>query len=243
MAKEKKLSVFVFFIFLFLMHITASASETSFGPLSFEPPDNWSCAANSNGYRCLENISGEKRTSILYIIFKPRTPNESLDTIKDYLSRPRVLNEGDTKTPSQVIEVNRETINGIVWVKAIHFGSENFNSYTHYYATIAGGSSILVEFLIKKSTYQKYLPIFNNAISTLKLNVAQTTEDLSAPAIKLGDITVADGIQTINKKIEIFGYKLSKFVLYMGAGIVIILVLLIFTACGCSLSPSKSKKK
>lgn len=138
--------------------------------LAFEVPDDWNCLQEGVAWTCTPQKAIEAKEAVIVLAAKVAGPEDNLNSFLNYLKQPKkITTTVGTPMPSQVMYAQNRTLAGIPWVQAQHFGSEIQEYYTLYLATVKDQLSILVSFSAERNQYQKYNPIFDKAMKTLKI--------------------------------------------------------------------------
>lgn len=138
--------------------------------ISFEMPANWSCTQDGAAWTCNPANAIEEREAIIVLTAKIAGPGETMASFKDYLSkRKSVLTKSGNAILSTVLKTQNTRIDGQNWVESVHLNSEVPGFQTTYLATVKNKLAILVSLSAEKSKTQKYNPIFQSALRSLKI--------------------------------------------------------------------------
>ena len=138
--------------------------------VSFEVPDNWTCAQEGVAWTCTPQGPAEAKEAVIVLAAKVAGPEDNLGNFLAYLKQPKkVTTKVGTPMPSQVMYAQERVLATTKWVQAQHLSSEIHDFYTLYLATVKEQLAILVSFSAEKSRYQAYNPVFDRAIKTLKI--------------------------------------------------------------------------
>ena len=103
---------------------------------------------------------------------------------------------------SKVIEVRKHTLQNQLWVEALHYQSEIENYYTHYAITLHQSTALLISLSNHKQALKTRQPLWNQIISSLKLNkTAESTTTQTSAGLNSGPQAFATpSAPTSNKK-------------------------------------------
>ncbi len=208
------------------------AHTQTYGPLTFELPDSWSCHSDEHNLVCLEQKDGPE-TSAMVVSYKDSGPDDKLDIYKNQLGQPRLLKDGEVSQPSEVRAIREIDLNGRKWVEAVHYASEIADYYTHYFVTNADPYAILLSISVHKSAYPTDLAKLKSTLDSIKITTPIVAA--SAPAVAPPPVPDVPGIDTgdqvkaqpVNKKyIVIGGYKMTKSMAMLGVIFIFVVLLL-----------------
>lgn len=138
--------------------------------VSFEVPDNWTCLQEGVAWTCTPSAPLDSKEAVIVLAAKVAGPEDNLTNFLNYLKQPKkITTKVGTPMPSQVMYAQPRQLAGNQWVQAQHLGSEIQEYYTLYLATVKEQLAILVSFSAERNRYQKYNPIFDKAMKTLKI--------------------------------------------------------------------------
>lgn len=176
----------------FLIAWPAGAKTFQNSYVSFEVPDNWTCAQEGVAWTCTPQGPIEAKEAVIVLAAKVAGPEDNLVNFHTFLGAPKRLpTKVGTPMPSQVMYAQERVLAGTKWIQAQHLGSEIQEFYTLYLATVKDSLAILVSFSAEKSRYQNYNPIFDRAMKTLKI---VANNQLLFPKNKLNQTTDVIGI-------------------------------------------------
>ncbi len=162
-------------LFLILgLAFQANAKTFQNSYVSFEVPDNWNCAQEGVAWTCTPQNALESKEAVIVLAAKVAGPEDNLLNFLNHLKKPKTITtKVGTPMPSQMMYAQERVLAGGKWVQAQHLGSEIQEYYTLYLATVKEQLAILVSFSAEKNKYQKYNPIFDKALKTLKITANQ----------------------------------------------------------------------
>jgi hypothetical protein len=156
----------------FSASVQAKTFQNSY--VSFDVPDNWNCAQEGVAWTCTPQNVLEAKEAVIVLAAKVSGPEDTLINFLNHLKKPKtVTTKAGTPMPSSVMYAQERLLAGNRWVQAQHLGSEIQEYYTLYLATVKEQLAILVSFSAEKNKYQKYNPIFDRALKTLKITANQ----------------------------------------------------------------------
>jgi hypothetical protein len=150
---------------------TAPAGTFANAYISFNLPDNWSCALDETEWVCSENGQQMHQSSIIIMAAKEIGPGDSLDAYYDHLARPQMLHgkDGSPLRLSRIEFVKRTTIGGRSWVEGRHYESEVADFYTEYFATVTRNIAVLITFSADRSVFAEALDRFSTTVNSLQV--------------------------------------------------------------------------
>ncbi len=150
--------------------MTASAKPFQNSYIAFEVPDDWACLQEGVAWTCTPQGRIESKQAVIVMAAKVAGPEDNLFNFHTYLKSPKkITTRVGTPMPSQVMYSQERMLAGTKWIQAQHLGSEIVDFYTLYLATVKDQLAILVSFSAERSLYQKYNPIFDRAMKSLKI--------------------------------------------------------------------------
>lgn len=170
--------------------------------VEFELPPQWQCNLEGAEWVCQSLDEHKKRDAIVVLAAKLKGDQDSLDKYLAYLKGPKLYTSVAGKPVKSDPKYAKEsTVNGQVWIDALHLESEIPGFYTRYLATVKEDIAVLVTYSINKDKYQAYLPQFEAMVATLKvfrkagaLNSSDGKSLGGIPAIDQGSIFPATQI-------------------------------------------------
>lgn len=159
-----------FLIFSLVICASAEAKVFQNSYVSFEVPDNWTCAQEGMAWTCTPSGFNESKEAVIVLAAKVAAPEDNLQNFLTYLKQPKkIATKVGTPMPSQLMYANERMLAGNRWIQAQHIGSEIQEYITLYLATVKDHLAILVSFSAEQNHYKTYNPIFDHAMKTLKI--------------------------------------------------------------------------
>ncbi|MBX3023240.1 MAG: hypothetical protein KF799_16315 [Bdellovibrionales bacterium] len=159
-------------IVAFALHAEAKTFQNSY--VAFEVPDDWTCVQEGVAWTCTPQNPVFAKEAVIVLAAKVAGPEDNVNNFLSYLKQPKkVITKVGTPVPSKVMYAQQRALAGNVWVQAQHIGSEIQEYYTLYLATVKEQLAILVSFSAERNRYQKYNPVFDRAIKTLRIVATQ----------------------------------------------------------------------
>lgn len=153
---------------LFALNAEAKTFQNSY--VSFEVPDDWSCLQEGVAWTCTPQNAVAMREAVIVLAAKVAGPEDNINAFLTFLKTPKkITTKVGTPMPSSVMYAQPRTLAGTQWVQAQHLGSEIQDYYSLYLATVKDQLAILVTFNAERANYQKYNPIFDRAMKSLKI--------------------------------------------------------------------------
>ena len=161
-------------IFSLTVSVTSNAKTFQNSYLSFEVPDTWACLQEGVAWTCTSQDVIEAKEAVIVLAAKVAGPEDTMNNFMNHLKDPKKIStKVGTPMPSQVMYAQERDLGGQKWVQAQHLGSEILDYYTLYLATKKEKLAILVSFSAERTKYQKYNPIFDGAVRSLKIIAGQ----------------------------------------------------------------------
>lgn len=161
-------------VFAALLSSAASAKVFQNSYVSFEVPDNWGCIQEGVAWTCTSQDVIEAKEAVIVLASKVAGPEDTMINFMNHLKKPKnIATKVGTNMPSQVMYAQEREVGGQKWIQAQHLGSEINNYYTLYLTTVKEKLAILVSFSAERTKYQKYNPVFDGAVKTLKITANQ----------------------------------------------------------------------
>jgi len=153
---------------------TASAKTFQNSYLSFEVPNNWTCAQEGVAWICNPTDYDTSKEALIVLTAKVAGPSDNLAAFKMVLSKPKsITSKVGTPVASVVNSTRERELAGEKWIQAQHMGSELKDHSTLYLATVIQNLAILVSFTAQQDKIAQYNPIFDKAMKTLKITASQ----------------------------------------------------------------------
>lgn len=159
-------------LLVFALQAEAKVFQNSY--VAFEVPDDWTCLQEGVAWTCTPQNAAQSKEAVIVLAAKVAGPEDNVNNFLNFLKQPKkITTRVGTPIPSKVMYAQQRALAGNVWVQAQHFGSEIQEYYTLYLATVKEQLAILVSFSAERNHYQKYNPVFDRAIKTLKITATQ----------------------------------------------------------------------
>jgi hypothetical protein len=156
---------------ILMIATTARAKSFQNAYASFDLPDNWHCGQEGVAWICTPSSAVDTREALIVITAKVAGPEDTLPSFMNYLNRPKSLaTRGKLPTLSQPLGSNQIRVAGLEWVQSSHYASEVPGFNTTYLATVKDQLAVLLSFSSDQEKKQKYGPIFQRAIQTIKID-------------------------------------------------------------------------
>ena len=138
--------------------------------IEFELPPGWQCSLEGAEWVCQSSEESKKKDAIIVLAAKLKGDQDSIDQYLAYLSAAKSYTSVQGKpVKSEKKSAKTTSLNGQVWVDALHLESEIPGFYTRYLATVKADIGVLVTYSINKDKYQRYLGDFEAMVKTLKV--------------------------------------------------------------------------
>jgi len=222
-----------FFAQLLFWVSLASAAPQTFGPITVNLPDGWSCKPDEKNFVCLEQKEGPE-TSAVVISFKDKGPDDKLEIYKNQLAQPRVLKDGEVNQLSEVREVREIELNGVKWIEGIHLGSEITDYYTHYFVTAIDPYAILISISVHKSVYPADFAKLKPMIDSFVITVPKTAPTAGAapgaalPQAMGAGANVDESKKPAPKYFTIAGMHVPRGLAFIGGILIVVIALLAY---------------
>jgi hypothetical protein len=138
--------------------------------IEFELPPQWQCNLEGAEWVCQSGNEARKRDAIIVLAAKLRGDQDDLGQYMTYLKAAKTYTSIQGKqVKSEPRYAKNVSINGQVWVDAMHLESEIPGFFTRYLATVKQDIGVLVTYSINKDKYREYLQDFEAMVQTLKV--------------------------------------------------------------------------
>src|SRR5579862_2130819 len=153
-----------------LVPFASHAMKFSNSFTEFELPAGWTCTLGETTWSCQTSDENNQGDAVMIFAAKRKSEGDTLPNIQTFLEKPRqIKNEAGQEIASKPNYVKTSSLNGQVWVDALHIDSELPGYYTRYMATIRDDIVVLITYSIEKSKYESYVPQFDTLVHSVKV--------------------------------------------------------------------------
>lgn len=138
--------------------------------IEFELPPQWQCNLEGAEWVCQSTNEAKKKDAIIVLAAKLKGESDSLDQYLAYLKSAKTYTSVQGKpVKSDVKYAKTVSLQGQVWVDALHLESEIPGFFTRYLATVKSDIGVLITYSVNKAKWQDYTSDFEALIQTLKV--------------------------------------------------------------------------
>ena len=138
--------------------------------IEFELPPQWQCNLEGAEWVCQNTNESKKKDAIIVLAAKLKGDQDSLDQYLTYLKSPKTYTSVQGKVvKSEVRYAKTMSLQGQVWVDALHMESEIPGFLTRYLATVKADIGVLITYSVNKDKWKEYVSDFEALVNTLKV--------------------------------------------------------------------------
>ena len=168
---------------LLLVPAAANAARFTNQFIEFELPPQWQCNLEGAEWVCQNTNEAKKKDAIIVLAAKLKGDQDSLDQYLTYLKSPKTYTSVQGKTvKSEVRYAKTMSLQGQVWVDALHMESEIPAFLTRYLATVKADIGVLITYSVNKEKWKDYVSDFEALVNTLKVFRTANTPINAKPA-------------------------------------------------------------